>query len=318
MRPARRQLPRRPILKVPGQIIVSETHGAHRRLTAYKLESAHAWDEEWSAYSVAAVHDVKDYYFRFPVLYPTLLRHLPRPGEVLEAGSGLGHWVSLLHEAGFPVRGIDSSEEALVRSREAFPGLPFDHGDATALPYADGRFAGYFSFGLAEHFAEGPEVVLREAARVLKDGGVLIASVPWLSPLRRCQPFRLTERPPASRFYQYFFTRRELRAAVEACGFEVLGTDAYGPLKALRDEWRVVRERLGARRNGKGVPSPVPLPPATAPVAARAAPPSPPRAPSAAWRAARRRAYNLLLENPPLRAVAGHMTLVVARRRPRR
>src|SRR6185295_9322312 len=104
-------------------------HGAHPRLTAYHLHPSAHWDEEWSAYSREAVWDVMEYYRRFPVIYRTLLRFLPRDGEVLEAGSGLGFWVALMREAGVRARGLDNSPPALMRARDAFPGLPFEGGD---------------------------------------------------------------------------------------------------------------------------------------------------------------------------------------------
>src|SRR5688572_982873 len=111
------------------QVIVADRRGRHARLVAYKLRASEVWDEEWSTYSPAAVREVMEYYRRFPVIHETLRRHLPRDGEVIEAGSGLGHWVALMREAGIAARGVDLSREALVRAREVFPGLPFDEGD---------------------------------------------------------------------------------------------------------------------------------------------------------------------------------------------
>jgi SAM-dependent methyltransferase len=285
-----------------AQVIVRERRGTHPRLAAYKLRPMQVWDEEWSQYSPAAVRDVMAYYRRFPVIYPALRRHLPRDGEILEAGAGLGQWVALLREAGFAARGIDSSQEALARARLVFPGLPFDAGDVLALPFADGALAGYVSFGVAEHFEEGPQALLREAARVLRDRGVMVISVPWLSPLRRAQRLRPSAPPAGAVFYQYFFTRAEILAAVSAAGFDVIATDGYGTLKTLRDEWRELRGRARA------APAPTSLAPGRSP-AAGAAPESRPT-----WL---RVAHNALLENALLHRLAAHMLLIVARRRPR-
>lgn len=292
-----------------AQVIVPEHRGPYPRLVAYKLRASEVWDDEWSRYTPAAVREVMEYYRRFPVIYPSLMRHLPREGEIVEAGSGLGQWVALLREAGFAARGVDSSREALSRARRVFPGMPFDEADVLALPFPDASLAGYVSFGVAEHFEEGPNALLREAARVLRDGGVMAISVPWLSPLRRAQRLRPAGPPEGAAFYQYFFTRGEILAAVEGAGFEVQAVDGYGTLKTLRDEWRELRARRGA--------------PAANP------PPSAPRSPATVasarefdgrvgfMRGLRWAVHNALLENAPLHRIAAHMVLVIARRRPR-
>ena len=292
---------------MPAQVIVPERHGAHPRLVAYKLRASAVWDEEWSSYSPAAVREVMEYYRRFPVIHPTLLKHLPRDGEVIEAGSGLGHWVALLREAGIAARGVDLSAEALSRARRVFPHLTFEEGDVLALPFPEASLAGYVSFGVAEHFEPGPQAVLREAARVLRDGGVMVISVPWLSPLRRAQRLRPPGPPADAAFYQYFFTREEMVAAVEEAGFTVMAVDGYGTLKTLRDEWRALR--AGGR-------APAPEPP-------KAPRPAPPAVASTfdgrvgLVRGLRWGLHNALLENAALHRVAAHMLLVVAVRRPR-
>jgi SAM-dependent methyltransferase len=293
-----------------AQVIVPEQRGPYPRLVAYKLRASQVWDEEWSQYTPAAVREVMEYYRRFPVIHPTLIRHLPPGGEIVEAGSGLGQWVALLREAGFAARGVDSSPEALSLARRVFPGLRFDEGDVLALPFADATLAGYISFGVAEHFEEGPHALLQEAARVLRDDGVMVISVPWLSPLRRLQRFRPSGPPEGAAFYQYFFTRAEIVAAVEAAGFEVMAVDGYGTLKTLRDEWRELR----ARRRAPAANPPVSAPRAPAPGGAK------PREFDGRVGVVRRlrwAVHNALLENAPLHRVAAHMVLVVARRRPR-
>jgi SAM-dependent methyltransferase len=286
-----------------AQVIVRERRGAHPRLVAYKLREARVWDEEWSRYSPDAVRAAMESYRRFPVIYPALVRHLPRDGAIVEAGSGLGHWVALLREAGFDAFGVDASREALVRSRQVFPGLRFDEADVLNLPFADGALAGYVSFGVAEHFEDGPQALLREAARVLRDGGVMVISVPWLSPLRRLQRRRPPGPPQGAVFYQYFFTRAEIVAAVEGAGFELIAVDGYGTLKTLRDEWRELRPRQ--------------LPPVAASAAATpAAAPASARS-KGALRGVGRAVYHVLLENRLAHRLAAHMLLIVARRRPR-
>ncbi len=58
-------------------------------------------------------------------------------------------------------------------------------GDIRDLPTPDGFFDGYLSFGVIEHFPQGQEQILAEAARVVRPGGLLLLSVPALNGYRK-------------------------------------------------------------------------------------------------------------------------------------
>lgn len=283
---------------MPAQLTVRERHGEFDRLACYAVGGAHTWDKEWEPYSPAEVRYVMEYYRHFGVMYRTLLRRLPHDGEIVEAGSGLGFWVALLAEAGFRACGMDVSEEALEQARRTFPGLRFERGDVRELPFSKASLSGYVSFGVAEHFREGPDVVLREAARVLRPGGVLILSVPWISLLRRLEPRASVEEAAKGSFYQYFFERREIEERIARCGFCVVARTYYGAFKTLRD---VIR---GARRSAS--------------VEKREKPSAPSRPRVVPHVDLKRKLFwglqNAVFENPLSRRVAGHMILVVAER----
>ena len=220
-----------------SRVTVQERHGPFVRLATYFVDGGGSWDEDWEAYTPERTRSVKEYYRAYPVVYPSLVRYLPRDGICLEAGSGLGFWVALLAEAGFTARGIDRSPIAVRQSRATFPDLTFDEGDVLSLPFGDGSLAGYVSFGLAEHFKDGPGPMLEEAARVLRSGGVAIITVPWASPLRRWRPGRPSTPPRGSVFYQYFFQRDELAQHIREAGLVPFAFATYSPLKTLRDEF---------------------------------------------------------------------------------
>lgn len=291
-----------------SQIIVREQHGDHLRLVCYAVGTSHTWDSEWKDYSPQEVRYVKEYHRYFSGIYRTLLRYLPREGEVLEAGAGLGHWVALLDEAGFRARGMDYSDEALAQARRTFPDLRFDRGDVLALPYPDASLSGYVSFGVAEHFRDGPGAMLTEAGRVLRPGGILILSVPYVSPLRRLQPSEQDESEREKHFYQYFFEAGEFEGLVTAHGFRVLAHTHYGSFKTLRDVWR----SLHRQRRSADLPAN-----AAAKVGRCSSPASKAVSDRLEVTALKRLSWfvqNLVFENFLSRRLAGHMLLLVAER----
>ena len=101
---------------------------------------------------------------------------------------------------GVPARvGLDFASETLLRVRRHEPDVPLVVGDINALPFPDEVFDAYFSGGVVEHLESGPDSALREAARVTRVGGVLLISVPYLSPLRRLLvPFKRAWQPTSA------------------------------------------------------------------------------------------------------------------------
>jgi hypothetical protein len=227
-------------------------------------------------------------------------RNLPTTGRVLEAGCGLGQYVLLLRERGRVAVGADWSLEALRAGARA--GAPVSVMDLRTLGIATGAVTAYLSLGVVEHDPEGPDAILREAARVVPAGGRLLLSVPYWNGARRlATPYlrrraRLTH-AAGGQFYQYAFTRRELGQRLAAHGFVVRGFHPYDPARVLRKALRALRGGAG----GVETSGRAPLAPAARDGRAR----------RPAWR---RAARALLYSDPALR-LFGHMVLAVAVRR---
>lgn len=130
----------------------------------------------------------------------------------LDAGCGTGNNLVHLARRGRAV-GIDLSEEALrfCRSR----GVAAVRGSVLRLPFGDARFDGATSFDVVYHrWVPDDRAALRETARVLRPGGLLLVRVPAFRALWGAHDEAVHSR--------HRYTRGELVALFEGCGFEVV------------------------------------------------------------------------------------------------
>lgn len=101
-------------------------------------------------------------------------------GVVLDAACGSGYGSYLIaRNKDCSVTGIDISKEAIDYAQTNFqlPRLSFDNQNVMSTGYSDDHFDAIVSFETLEHL-EYPEEAVLEFLRVLKPGGVFIASVP--------------------------------------------------------------------------------------------------------------------------------------------
>ncbi len=135
---------------------------------------------------------------------------------VLDAGCGTG--VNLVHMAALGATvGVDISDEALRFARTR--GVVTVRGDLRRLPFRDARFDVVTSFDVLYHrWVTDDAAVVRELARVLKPGGLLLLRLPALEVLRRTHDEAVHTR--------HRYTRAEVRALVAQAGFTLL-RDTY-------------------------------------------------------------------------------------------
>lgn len=96
-------------------------------------------------------------------------------GVLLDVGTGTGRMAELFAAASSHVTALDKSPEMLRIARARLQHLPSDsvtlvQGDFTALPFAEASFDTVL-FHQVLHYAQAPEAVLGEAARVTRRGG---------------------------------------------------------------------------------------------------------------------------------------------------
>ena len=98
-----------------------------------------------------------------------------RLGSVLDVGTGTGRIAELIAASAQHVTAFDKSPEMLRVARARLQHLPGERvalaqGDFSALPFADAAFDTVL-FHQVLHYAQEPEAVLAEAARVTRAGG---------------------------------------------------------------------------------------------------------------------------------------------------
>ena len=195
------------------------------------------------------------HHFRVALMTRTLAAYLPlrppgsaAPARVLDAGAGRGTLALALASRGYAVTALDDSADFLTYlQRRAVGGsrLQLVRGDMAALPLAAGVFDGAVCGEVLEHVADDGAAVAG-LERALRPGGVLVATVPggrdryswldrWAGHVRR-------------------YELAELRALVEARGFDVLRLHHWGFPFGLVYERLVQRPVLGRQARHGAAP----------------------------------------------------------------
>jgi SAM-dependent methyltransferase len=190
-------------------------------------QTRQAWRDIWTESDFDRELETRSYR-RAQELIDSYLPYLDRSTPTLEAGCGLGQVVYYLRERGYPAIGIDYAPEALRPTLARYPDLPLHMGDVHHLPYRANSFGGYLSFGVVEHFEEGPTPTLAEAYRVLRSGGALVLTVPhpnfveWLrDSVNRMFPARLERLGPRAHYYERTYSHSQLAQLVIDLGFRL-------------------------------------------------------------------------------------------------
>ena len=112
-----------------------------------------------------------------------LKRFIKRGSSVLECGCSPARWLAYFAmEYDCEIWGIDNSIVGLDTSKknlqmQGIEEFELIKGDVNHLPFYNATFDVVFSDGLLEHFRE-PKKIVKEMARVLKQGGLLIIKIP--------------------------------------------------------------------------------------------------------------------------------------------
>lgn len=152
-----------------------------------------------------------------------------RGRRILEIGCGEGSLLEMLKPHN-EVHGVDISETGVQKTRQK--GIDCHHADASneTLPFSDGFFDVVITLETIEH-VENPHRMLWEIKRVLKEGGLLLISIPGE---KVYHPF----------IYPGLFTRRNFSEFLASNGFPVTKVAGWGQAPLLSHWSR--RQRLKA------------------------------------------------------------------------
>jgi SAM-dependent methyltransferase len=148
--------------------------------------------------------------------------------RLLDCGCGTGGILRHLSTRG-RAGGVDLSPEAVRLARAR--GAAVARAELMALPFADATFDGVTSFDVIYHrWVADDAAAMREMARVLRPGGLLLLRAPALKMLWGAHDEAVHSR--------HRYTRAEVRRLLASAGFEVL-RDTYAntllfPLLAVR------------------------------------------------------------------------------------
>ena len=183
--------------------------------------------------------------------------------RLLDVGCGTGHQLARWTASGYEVAGVDGSEAMLAEARQNNPDVELRQTDVQQLPFPDASFDRVTSIEVLRYLPD-PTASIREMARVLRPGGVCLATA---APLFALNGYAVVNRLATAlpfgdltRLKQFFTTSRRLRRQFHEAGFsEVTIHGVYlGPLiwierlapkqlpRALK-RWEPLDERLADR-----------------------------------------------------------------------
>jgi SAM-dependent methyltransferase len=170
-------------------------------------------------------------------IVPVIEKYIDPSFKLIEAGCGLGGWVSYFSKKGYNITGIEYDMRIVEQAKVLDPDIKIICSNVVKLESDDNSFDGYISLGVIEHFEGGPLEALSEAKRVLKPAGLILLSVPLLTPLRRILAHPLRDlyfmihklRGGKKYFGEYRYTKKELLTFLKTAHFEIIytGPDDY-------------------------------------------------------------------------------------------
>jgi SAM-dependent methyltransferase len=237
------------ILQRP-QMPIKKIYDAENARLIYLGEAAsqNFWDGLWNTHELRA--KIKNNRANWLVKFTN--KYLHRNTKILEGGCGLGSHVYALSKNGYQAVGVDYAPETVAYLNRTIPELDIRLADVRNLPFEDESFDAYWSLGVIEHFWDGYSEIAEEMFRVLKSGGYLFITFPWMSPLRkykakrmRYELWRSNSNEPRE-FYQYALPSCVISENFIKIGFDLVYETGLDGVKGLKDELDIFERLLSS------------------------------------------------------------------------
>jgi len=180
----------------------------------------------------------------------------PGDGIILEGGCGNGTNVASLVNNGYKCTGIDYAKETVSMLNQYIPELDIRLGDVKRIPFNDNYFIGYWSLGLIEHYYEGYEAIALEMSRVIRSGGYLFLTFPYMSFLRRLKAkfglYELWQKKTDEGFYQFILNPEIVKSDFKRFKFKLIKTIPFDGIKGLKAEVPILKPFLQSLYYYKG------------------------------------------------------------------
>lgn len=162
-----------------------------------------------------------------------------RPGKLLEVGCGIGALLTEFQARGFQCTGVETSEAAVDRARQALAGSGIVVHSGTSEAW-NAAFDLVCAFEVLEHI-EDDAAALRQWGDYLRPGGKVLLSVP-------AHPLLWNASDEWAGHYRRY-SRADLKAKLEQAGFVVERLEFYGFPIALASE--LARGVIYRRQRGR-------------------------------------------------------------------
>ena len=211
-----------------------------------ELATPNFWDRKWNGENLKRFieNGRKDI---FVAKYTRKFLTPTKKNKILEGGCGKGQFVYALQACGYDSYGIDYAEKTVQKILEVMPGLNVSLGDVREIGFKDNFFDGYWSLGVLEHFYDGYCEIVSEMQRVIKPGGYLFLTFPYMSPVRRMKA-KLQKYPRIDngefnreRFYQFAFDYQSVKRDVENAGFVMVYKKRLDGIKGIKSEIPIIK-----------------------------------------------------------------------------
>jgi 2-polyprenyl-3-methyl-5-hydroxy-6-metoxy-1,4-benzoquinol methylase len=185
-------------------------------------------------------------------LIDVITRRLPRGASIVDIGSGDGSQLTLLSPRGFRMTGVERDTKSVSLQGEQPEQTQVLEGSAEALPpqLARGSFDAVMFKQVLEHLVD-PVGALRNAAQLLKPGGLMFIEVPNNESAIARQSGLSWEHMDAPRHIN-FFTLDTLQATATAAGLAVESSFFNEYCRYFADGYIAIEQRIFDHLGGAG------------------------------------------------------------------